>query len=128
MGDNFRVGEPHGDLDDQTRHAIVAAQLRGEEKASGREPQAVIEAVAQELRAIGVEPDEEELRRRYAAIDPDLPVVEDGQGAEGDAPGAEPVDGAGEAALPADHPRGVDPEAEVRRQRNLAAGDHHDPV
>jgi hypothetical protein len=64
-------------LDEATRHEMVAAQLRGEERAKGQDPEVVMAAVAQELRVAGFEPDEEELRRRYVAVDPDLPLVED---------------------------------------------------
>jgi len=77
MGEGFEVGHAHGELDEETRHALVAAQLRGEEKAKGRDPEAVIAAVAEEIRGLGLEPDQQELERRYAAIDPDLPVVRD---------------------------------------------------
>ena len=108
MSDSFEVGRPHGDVDDETRHAIVAAQLRGEEKAAGRDPQAVIESVASELRAIGVEPDDAELQRRYAAIDPDLPIVD--------------------LRSDDDRPASETQREEYERQRNAAAGDHHDPV
>jgi hypothetical protein len=77
MAEGFEVGHARGELDEQTRHALVAAQLRGEEKARGRDPEAVIAAVAEEIRALGLEPDREELERRYAAIDPDLPLTRD---------------------------------------------------
>jgi hypothetical protein len=77
MAEGFEVGHASGELDDETRHALVAAQLRGEEKAKGREPEAVIAAVAEEIRGLGLEPDQQELERRYAAIDPDLPVTSD---------------------------------------------------
>jgi len=77
MAEGFEVGHARGELDDETRHALVAAQLRGEEKAKGRDPEAVIAAVAEEIRGLGLEPDQQELERRYAAIDPDLPLTSD---------------------------------------------------
>ena len=114
MSDSFEVARTEGDLDDETRHAIVAAQLRGERKAAGRGPDAVIEAVAEELRGLGVEPNHDEL---------------DADGSDGDADGDGDGDGgAGEASLPADAPRGDGLRAEEERQRRVAGGDHHDPV
>jgi hypothetical protein len=80
MSDSFDVAEPAeagGDLDEQTRHEVVAAQLRGEAKAEGQGPDAVVAAVAEELEGIGLKPDEGELNRRYEQVDPDLPLVED---------------------------------------------------
>jgi hypothetical protein len=65
------------DLDEATRHEMVAAQLRGEERTKGQAPEAVMAAVAEELRKAGLEPDEGELRRRYDAVDPDLPLTAD---------------------------------------------------
>lgn len=84
MTEGFEVGHASGELDDETRHALVAAQLRGEEKAKGRDPEAVIAAVAEEIRGLGLEPDQQELERRYAAIDPDLPVTSDTEDTEDD--------------------------------------------
>ena len=141
MGDNFEVGSVEGELDERTRHEIVAAQLRGEEKASGQAPAEVIESVAQELRAIGVEPDQDQLQRRYAAIDPDLPVLGDSDTvAQGDdrtddrtddttddTGQAGPADAA-ESSLPADAPRGGDEEALERDRRGGGVRDPRDTV
>ena len=80
MPDSFEVAHPadgEGGLDEQTRHEVVAAQLRGEAKAAGDGPEAVAAAVAEELEGLGLEPDAGELHRRYEEVDPDLPVVED---------------------------------------------------
>ena len=55
----------------------MAAQLRGEAKAAGQGPEAVVAAVAEELEGIGLEPDPAELHRRYEEIDPDLPELTD---------------------------------------------------
>ena len=90
MGEGFEVGHAHGELDEETRHALVAAQLRAEEKAKGRDPEAVIAAVAEEIRGLGLEPDQQELERRYAAIDPDLPVVRDTDEPQEGAPTQDP--------------------------------------
>ncbi|OLP58827.1 hypothetical protein BJM39_02315 [Salmonella enterica subsp. enterica serovar Javiana] len=83
MAEGFEVGHASGELDDETRHALVAAQLRGEEKAKGRDTDAVIASVAEEIRGLGLEPDQAELERRYAAIDPDLPVTSDTEDVDG---------------------------------------------
>lgn len=58
---------------DATPRDIVAAQLRGEANADITHPQAVVKAVAQELTAMGLEPDIEELRRRYQGEGPRVP-------------------------------------------------------
>ncbi len=89
MSDSFEVAEPRegeGGLDDQTRHEVVAAQLRGEAKAEGQGPEAVVAAVAEELEELGLKPDESELERRYEEVDPDVPVVEDDPGGTIDNP------------------------------------------
>ncbi len=91
MAENFEVaqGGPEGELPDETRHEVVAAQLRGEAKAAGQGPEAVIAAVSEELTEIGLEPDPSELHRRYEEIDPDLPVLmdEDDRDRSGDTAG-----------------------------------------
>ena len=102
MAEGFEVGHARGELDEQTRHALVAAQLRGEEKARGRDPEAVIAAVAEEIRALGLEPDHDELERRYAAIDPDLPLTRD---TEDEVTGDEATDRASDRAT--DAPEGA---------------------
>ena len=45
--------------------AVVAAQLRGESKTRRAGPRAMMKAVAEELRALGLEPKMDELGRRY---------------------------------------------------------------
>ena len=108
MTDNFEVAQSssEGELPEDKRHEVVAAQLRGEAKAQGQGPDAVVAAVAAELEAIGLEPDPSELHRRYEEIDPDLPELVDA-GDEDTPPGA-----AGDAApdapanAPADAPGG----------------------
>ncbi|WP_270887801.1 hypothetical protein [Pedococcus sp. 5OH_020] len=80
MSDSFQVAEPaegEGELDEQRRHEMVAAQLRGEAKAAGQPPEAVEASVAEELEGLGLEPNEQELGRRYEEVDPDLPVTQD---------------------------------------------------
>jgi hypothetical protein len=89
MSDSFEVAEPtegEGALDEKTQHEVVAAQLRGEEKAAGQGSEAVVAAVAEELEGLGLRPDEAELHRRYEEVDPDLPVVEDDPGGTIDNP------------------------------------------
>ena len=89
MSDSFEVAEPaegEGGLDDKLRHEVVAAQLRGEAKAAGQDPETVMSAVAEELKELGLEPDEAELHRRYEQVDPDLPVLEDDPGGSIDDP------------------------------------------
>ena len=94
MADNFEVAHSSSEqeLSEQKRHEVVAAQLRGEAKAEGRGPDAVVASVAAELESIGLEPDPAELHRRYEEIDPDVPeLLETGdEGAPPDAPGASP--------------------------------------
>ncbi len=60
---------------DPTPREIVAAQLRGEAKADIARPQAVVKAVAQELAALGLEPDLKELSRRYQGDDHRVAVL-----------------------------------------------------
>ena len=84
MAENFEVAQSssEGGLPDEKRHEVVAAQLRGEAKAAGKGPQAVVAAVAEELEGIGLEPNPAELHRRYEEIDPDIPEVQDAEDAE----------------------------------------------
>ncbi|MEO5745280.1 MAG: hypothetical protein ABIQ53_11940 [Terracoccus sp.] len=79
MAENFEVAQSssEGELSDELRHEVVAAQLRGEADAAGQGPEAVVAAVAQELEGIGLEPNSEELHRRYEEIDPDIPELRD---------------------------------------------------
>jgi hypothetical protein len=94
MADNFEVAHSSSEqeLSEQKRHEVVAAQLRGEAKAEGRGPDAVVASVAAELESIGLEPDPAELHRRYEEIDPDVPELLDtgDDGAPPDAPVSSP--------------------------------------
>ena len=104
MAENFEVAQSssEGELSDTKRHEVVAAQLRGEAKAAGQGPAAVVAAVAEELEGIGLEPNPEELHRRYEEIDPDIPELQDADGAPGsegsDVPADAETDGGGDAA------------------------------
>lgn len=60
-------------VDHRTSHAIAAAQLRGEAKAAGRSTRIVVRSVATELACLGLEPDVDELARRYNAGDTRVP-------------------------------------------------------
>lgn len=77
MSDSFEVAQSSSEdeLTDEQRHEVVAAQLRGEAKAEGQGPDAVVAAVAAELEDLGLEPDPTELHRRYEEIDPDIPEL-----------------------------------------------------
>jgi hypothetical protein len=89
MPDSFDVVEPadgSNDLDEETRHAVVAAQLRGEHKAEGQGPEAVMAAVAEELEGLGLTPDEDELHRRYEEAQVEVPEVDDDPGGSIDNP------------------------------------------
>jgi hypothetical protein len=79
MTDNFEVAQSSSEdeLSEQKRHEVVAAQLRGEAKAAGGDPDAVVASVAAELESIGLQPDAGELHRRYEEIDPDVPELGD---------------------------------------------------
>ena len=96
MAENFEVAQSssEGELSDAKRHEVVAAQLRGEAKAAGQGPEAVVAAVTGELEGIGLEPNSEELHRRYEEIDPDIPQLQDAQ--------EDADEDAGAQALPAD--------------------------
>ena len=85
MSDNFEVAtsSSEGELSEEKRHEVVAAQLRGEAKAAGQGPEAVVAAVSAELESLGLEPNPEEQHRRYEEIDPDLPVLADADEASG---------------------------------------------
>jgi hypothetical protein len=60
-------------IDEDTAHAIAAAQLRGEAKASGLDTRLVVWSVADELSHLGLEPDVDELARRYNAGETRIP-------------------------------------------------------
>ena len=79
MPDSFEVAQSSSEdgLSVEQQHEVVAAQLRGEAKAAGQAPEAVVAAVAAELEDIGLEPDPSELHRRYEEIDPDIPELTD---------------------------------------------------
>ncbi len=53
-------------IGDRTSHEIVAAQLRGEARAHVGDPRALVGSIAREIERLGLVPDEDELRRRYA--------------------------------------------------------------
>ncbi|WP_457256580.1 hypothetical protein [Pedococcus sp. P5_B7] len=96
MGDSFEVAQSSSEdeLTEEQRHEVVAAQLRGEAKAAGQGPDAVVAAVASELEEIGLEPDASELHRRYEEIDPEIPELTDAD----DAPPADQGTSAATAA------------------------------
>ena len=107
MPDSFEVAQnsSEGELTDEQRHEVVAAQLRGESKAAGQGAEAVVAAVAAELEDVGLEPDPSELHRRYEEIDPDIPELTD---AADDAPPADRGTGATTEAADAPVVAGVD--------------------
>jgi hypothetical protein len=109
MADSFEVvqSSPEDGLTEEQRHEVVAAQLRGEAKAEGQGPDAVVAAVASELKEIGLEPDPSELHRRYEEIDPDIPELADADsgadaGADADRDARDASDRPGADELPAD--------------------------
>lgn len=55
---NHRLGQ-------DTAHAVVAAQLRGESRTRDAAPEVVVAAVAHEIEALGLEADRTELAERY---------------------------------------------------------------
>ena len=107
MPDSFEVAQnsSEGELTDEQRHEVVAAQLRGEAKAAGDGPDAVVAAVAAELEDLGLEPDPSELHRRYEEIDPDIPELTN---ADDDAPPADRGTGATTEAADAPVAAGLD--------------------
>lgn len=112
MADSFEVAQTssEGELTDEQRHEVVAAQLRGETKAAGQGSEAVVAAVAAELEDLGLEPDPSELHRRYEEIDPEIPELVDAGDSE-DAVDTRPADeGTAASAAAADGPvaAGVD--------------------
>ena len=60
-------------LDERTSHAVAAAQLRGEAKAEGLSTRLLVWSVADELANLGLEPDVDELARRYNAGETQIP-------------------------------------------------------
>jgi hypothetical protein len=60
-------------IDERTSHAIAAAQLRGEARASRRDRRSVVRAIATELEDIGLRPNHPELARRYQVGETTLP-------------------------------------------------------
>ena len=60
-------------LDGRTSHAIAAAQLRGEAKAEGLSTRLVVWSIAEEISDLGLEPDVDELSRRYNAGETRIP-------------------------------------------------------
>lgn len=60
-------------VDERTSHEIAAAQLRGEAKAAGLGNRLVVWSVAEELADLGLEPDVQELARRYNAGETRIP-------------------------------------------------------
>ncbi len=53
-------------LGERMAHEVVAAQLRGEAKAREEDPKVVVASIAREIEDLGLVPDVEELRQRYA--------------------------------------------------------------
>ena len=122
MTENFEVAHnAEGELSDETRHEVVAAQLRGEAKAAGQDAEAVVAAVEKELESLGLEPDKAQLQRRYEEIDPDVAPLAD------QVDEASPDDAAG---APADAPRDTPREsgADGPVTAGTDAGRPHDPV
>lgn len=130
MTDNLEVAHSgsEGEPSDEQRHEVVAAQLRGEAKAAGRGPDAVVAAVAEELEGIGLEPNPAELHRRYEEIDPDVPVLLDADDADdSDADDADDADGAADAPADADA-SDAPAEADGPVAAGLDASRDHSPV
>ncbi len=61
------------DIDENTSHALAAAQLKGESRASGRHPKQVVRSIATEIERLGLRPNLPELVRRYRAGEARLP-------------------------------------------------------
>ena len=61
------------DIDEPTAHAVVAAQVRGEVRVEGAAPETVVRSIAGELEQMGLEPNIDELRRRYHSGDTKVP-------------------------------------------------------
>jgi hypothetical protein len=111
MADSFEVAQSSSEdeLTDEQRHEVVAAQLRGEAKAEGQGPDAVVAAVAGELEDLGLEPDPSELHRRYEEIDPEIPELTNADAdADGDARPADERTGASADAADGPVSAGVD--------------------
>ena len=121
MADSFEVVQSgsEDELTEEQRHEVVAAQLRGEAKAAGQGPEAVVAAVASELEEIGLEPDASELHRRYEEIDPEIPELTD---ADDDVPPADQGTGAATAAA------SDDPTTDGPVAAGVDAGREHSPV
>ncbi|MGA8978598.1 MAG: hypothetical protein WB473_05710 [Pedococcus sp.] len=60
-------------VDESTAHAVVAAQVRGEGKVDAEDADAVVDSIATELKQIGLDPNVEELDRRYHGGDTRVP-------------------------------------------------------
>lgn len=73
MSSGYVVKQSADEIDESTSHAIVAAQLRGEARDEAVDPPSIVEAVATELEAIDLDPDIEELERRYNAGETTIP-------------------------------------------------------
>jgi hypothetical protein len=129
---SFEVAQSSSEdgLSVEQQHEVVAAQLRGEAKAAGQPPEAVVASVAAELEEIGLEPDASELHRRYEEIDPEIPELTD-EGDDRDLPPADAGTGATSAAEPAgaDGPvaAGVDASSTVHQPVQDAPGGEADP-
>lgn len=61
-------------IDERTSHAIAAAQLRGEARASRRDRRSIVRAIAAELEDLGLRPNHRELARRYQVGETRLPT------------------------------------------------------
>ncbi|MEO5983337.1 MAG: hypothetical protein ABIQ13_13585 [Pedococcus sp.] len=61
------------EIDERTAHAVVAAQVRGENKVDAEDADAVVHSIATELEQIGLDPDVGELERRYHGGDTRVP-------------------------------------------------------
>lgn len=74
MSSGLVVKQSAQQIDERTSHAIVAAQLRGEAREEAVDPRSTVRAVAKELEAIDLDPDLDELGRRYRASETTIPT------------------------------------------------------
>lgn len=125
MPDSFEVAQSSSEdaLSLEQQHEVVAAQLRGEAKAAGQAPEAVVASVAAELEEIGLEPDPSELHRRYEEVDPDIPELADAA----DLPPADAGTGGTGAAPDGPVSAGVDASSSVHQPAPDGPGDEADP-